>query len=201
MSRVSAIALDISLRRTGWAIGDPDMRKPQTGVLEFPEWSDKTKIDIVTKIYRFLEAMHLEYDFTDIGYEMPFVSPQHFNLTLLKVQDAYEAMLWLFVGLHPGIRIIKVPVEAWRERFLNLTPQLKRKLAEMKREHRLRLYKKMAGEACADRGWYLEHHDECEACGILDSVLCLRDPAYAGKTDPIFRRAEVKAIRKAPDIL
>lgn len=199
MSEIVGLALDISLRRTGWVVGSPSDRRPQKGTIEFPEWSDKTKIDIVLKLWRFLEGIHLEYELTDIAYEMPFIDPKAFNLTLLKVQDTYETLIWLFCALNK-VRCAKAPIASWRDRFLGLDAEIKARIHQLKPHQRTKFYKDAAMKACADRGWPVSFHDEAEAHGILDFLFCVRDPIYAGKTDVIFRRADLQNVRKAPEL-
>jgi len=43
-----------------------------------------------------------------------------------------------------------------------------------------------------ERGWYVTYHDEAEALGLLDFTLCSIDSLYAGRTDPVFRRVEMR---------
>ena len=73
MSRPVVLALDIALRRTGWAVGWLGMQRPFWGVHEIAGDWDGREGEHLHAWRRFIEARIGEHDVTDIVMELPFI--------------------------------------------------------------------------------------------------------------------------------
>ncbi len=87
-----------------------------------------------------------------------------------------------------GVPVQQVTPNSWRSRFLGVTKPVGVTGKAVRPE-----LKRMALKACALRNWYVDDDNVAEALGILDFGLSTLSRQHAGKTDVLFRRAELKA--------
>ena len=192
----TVLALDISMSM-GWAIGDPEMERPTSGVYRTYNWPGHQE-DRVFEFWTWLEAKHKKHGFGHIVYEFTFIDAKRFDPDFIECQKAYVAMVWLFCRMH-GIRVAQCPVNVWRARFLGESD--KKQVAEKKgpenRTLRRELNKEAAKRACHARGWLVEDDNEAEACGILVARLCELWPGgvVAQRNAPHARRLELRQER------
>lgn len=181
---ITALALDQSPQRTGWAVGQPNNTRPKWGVLKQKTWGDAEGERLV-EFHHWLAGTIRENEVTHVFYEAPFL-PGHGNFHSIEPQFFLIGHI-NFVAAQHGIPVAQVAMQSWRSRFLGTTkapPGLKGDAARKE-------LKQMALKACAIRGWLVEDDNSAEALGILDFGLSTLDRKHAGKSDILFRRAEL----------
>lgn len=187
----SVIALDLSLKSTGWAVGSPDSR-PTFGVFKTDAWADNEG----RELHRFrnhLIALHERHAATHIVAEQIFIKPGSIQFLGTQCQFMLMAIALEFAA-SVGLRVFQVSSQQWRSRFLGtakLPPTFKSGTDIARRE-----WKRRALAECAKRGWWCSVDDEADALGLLDYALCALDRKYAGKSAPVFRRSEMQADRE-----
>lgn len=197
----SILALDISLRSTGWAVGSPDCR-PRWGVLPNPkggEWDNDKEHLVLARFRAFLADHHARSQLTHIAFESIFIdvrNPKKFQFNGTDAQLMYKGIVLEFCGTH-GILPAEQPVAQWRARFLGKDERAEiRNLTEANTEARRKEWKRAVTLECTRRGWFVETDDEADALGILDFVLSATSRQHAGRTDPIFRRNQLRGERE-----
>ena len=188
MSNLVVLALDLALRRTGWAVGWPGMQRPFWGVHDtVGDWDGREGAHLHAW-RRFLEARFDEHRVTCIAMELPFIDGKAFNfngtVAVLQMQG-----IALQLAHARGIDAKGVPIPSWRAHWLGQAIAPKH-LAQKERTPWL---KEQAMRRAADRGWYVQHHDEAEALGIMDFALACLDADYDHKVGPAVRRTELRA--------
>lgn len=178
------LALDISMTRTGWALGGPDWGKPLHGVFETANWPKRQGYNL--KNWRkFLDARAASFEITHLVFEHVFVNANakqfQWNGTEAQLMLLGVAVEW---AEQRGIAQLKADIDDWRMRFLGLNRKPKDGTAGSD------YWKTMALRRAAELNIYCEHHDEAEAIGILDFALAALDTAYRRRTDPRYRRAQ-----------
>lgn len=186
--RHTVLALDIALRRTGWAVGSTDMTRPFWGVHEMVgDWAGQEGLRL-NAWRQFLEARIDDHSVTCIAMELPFIDGKAFNfngtVAVLQMQG-----IALQLAHARGIRAAGVAIPSWRAHWLGQAIAPKH-LAQKERTPWL---KEQAMRRAADRGWYVQHHDEAEALGIMDFALACLDADYDHKVGPAVRRTELRA--------
>ncbi len=188
MSRPAVLALDIALRRTGWAIGWPDMSRPFWGVHDTVGDWDGHEGERLTAWRRFLEARLDEHAVTCIAMELPFIDGRAFSfngtVAVLQMQG-----IALELAHARGIRAAGVAIASWRAHWIGQGVAPK----HLASKDRTPWLKDMAMKRAAERGWLTRFHDEAEALGIMDFALACLDAGYDHKVGPMVRRAELKA--------
>ena len=188
MSRPVVLALDIALRRTGWAVGWPGMQRPFWGVYDNAGDWDGREGERLHAWRRFLEARLDEHAVTCIAMELPFIDGRAFSfngtVAVLQMQG-----IALELAHACGIRAVGVAISSWRAHWIGRGVAPKH-LASKERTPWL---KDMAMKRAAERGWLAQFHDEAEALGIMDFALSCLDAGYDHKVGPMVRRAELNA--------
>lgn len=187
-SRITVLALDISVRRTGWAIGHYGMSRPLWGhYSDTGDWTKKSG-ERLNAWRRWLKAKVAEHGVTYIATERLMVPKNEFNydshIPMSKLHGVVEE---LHVDL--GIRGGTVHVATWRSGFLGTAVAPK----HLGSNARTNWFKGEAIRKCMERGWLTATHDEAEALGIMDFALSCLDEDYLHKIGPFIRRAELKA--------
>lgn len=182
------MALDISVRRTGWAIGSPDWPRPYWST--YADGGDWTKQsgERLHAWRAFLKSKIAEHGVTYLATERLMIPKDEFNydshIPMSKLHGIVEE---LHVDL--GIRGGSVHVATWRAGFLGTAVAPK----HLGSAQRTNWFKDEAVRKCMQRGWLTSVHDEAEALGIMDFALYCLDEDYAHKIGPFIRRAELKA--------
>jgi hypothetical protein len=188
MSRPVVLALDIALRRTGWAVGWPGMQRPFWGVHEIAGDWDGREGERLHAWRQFLEARLAEHGVNCIAMELPFIDGRAFSfngtVAVLQMQVIALELAHAF-----GIRAGGVAIASWRAHCIGhgMAPK------HLARKERTPWLKDVAMKRAAERGWLTRFHDEAEALGIMDFALSCLDAAYDHKVGPMVRRAELKA--------
>ncbi len=188
MSRPVVLALDIALRRTGWAVGWLGMQRPFWGVHEIAGDWDGREGEHLHAWRRFIEARTGEHDVTDIVMELPFIDAKAINfggtMAVLQMQG-----IALEVAHASRIRAAGVAIASWRVHWIGhgVAPK------HLARKERTPWLKDVAMKRAAERGWLTRFHDEAEALGIMDFALSCLDADYDHKVGPMVRRAELRA--------
>jgi hypothetical protein len=188
MSSLVVLALDIALRRTGWAVGWPGMQRPFWGVHDIAGDWDGREGGHLHAWRRFLAARMDEHAVTYIAMELPFIDGRAFSfngtVAVLQMQG-----IVLELAHARGIRAAGVAIGSWRAHWIGQGVAPK----HLARKERTPWLKDMAMKRAAERGWLTRFHDEAEALGIMDFALSCLDANYDHKVGPMVRRAELKA--------
>ena len=182
------LALDIALRRTGWAVGWPGMSRPFWGVHDTVGDWDGREGERLNAWRRFLEARLDEHAVTCIAMELPFIDNRAFSfngtVAVLQMQG-----IALELAHARGIRAAGVAIASWRAHWIGhgVAPK------HLASKDRTPWLKDMAVKRAAERGWLTQFHDEAEALGIMDFALACLDAGYDHRVGPMVRRAELKA--------
>lgn len=201
MVAVRVLALDISLRSTGWAVGSPDSR-PIWGIIKNPrggEWDNNGEHLVLARFRKFLADHHAHSQLTHIFFENIFVDTgtDRFQWNGTDAQLQYKGVVLEFCGTH-GVKPSEPTVVEWRSRFLGKdgTMAIREGETRANTDARRKEWKRAVTIECSRRGWFVETNDEADALGILDYALCVVDSRYAGRTDPIFRRNQLRDERE-----
>lgn len=187
MRNLVVFALDLSKRRTGWAIGWPDMPRPMWGVYETAEW-DKVEGKRLTQWRRFLSDKIEQHSVTYVAMERLIIPPKEFNYdSHIPMAQLHGQVVQLCDEL--GIRCGAVAISTWRSHWLGQGTAPK----HLASKDRTPWLKDAALKQALKRNWYCQYHDEAEALGIMDYALFCLDPDYEHKVGPLVRRAELKA--------
>lgn len=171
------LSLDISMTRTGWALGGEDWNRPRWGVFETDRWPDRQGENLVALV-DWLDSIGDTYALTHLTYEKVFVNanPAKFqwNGTEAQLMMAGTVVQW---ATRRKLKVFRIEIDDWRKRFLGLN----RRPKDFKKDDNY--WKNLALRVCAqDHNWFCQHHDEAEALGILDYSLANLSPAYARRT-------------------
>lgn len=170
------LAIDPAPSVCGFGIGHPTMKKPVSGSFKPPAGS-AVKLDYV---YQWVRTTIATYRVTDVAVETIFMkNPESFR-------SQVEIMAAIRLACHhQKVGLREVGVNAWRHRFLGAShaPKTIKSVSE-----RRRWLKAAAVQACAERGWEVEGHDEADACGLLDYALALDHPDF-GARGALFKAA------------
>lgn len=183
------LALDVAKNRTGWAIGSPAWPRPFWGVFELSGQYEGNEGRHLHRWRQFLidkiENQHITY----VAIEAAFIDTKDFDWRgsepQIKMHGIAEQLL-----VERGIQGGRASIAAWRKRFLGTC---KTPAGITRKRDRTEFWKKAALHQCVARGWYVTHHDEAEALGIMDFTLAALSPEYEHRTGPKFRRAEYAA--------
>jgi hypothetical protein len=182
------LALDIALRRTGWAVGWSGMSRPFWGVHDTVGDWDGREGERLHAWRRFLEARLAEHAVTCIAMELPFIDGRalSFNGTVAVLQMQGLA---LELAHARCIRAAGVAIASWRAHWIGhgVAPK------HLARKERTPWLKDVAMKRAAELGWLTQFHDEAEALGIMDFALSCLDAGYDYKVGPMIRRAELNA--------
>lgn len=179
----TVLALDIAMKRTGWAVGGDDWERPRWGVFETQRWSKETCDRELTAWRKWIEEMHAEHRFSVLSVEEVFVNANgksfNFSGTQAQMMLSGVAFQWCF---ERGVATFEAGIDGWRDRFLGLN----RKPKDFKRDDEY--WKRLALKVAAQRNWFCEHHDEAEALGILDFSLAALSKPYRRRTAQYLTR-------------
>lgn len=172
------LALDLAMRRTGWAVGGVDDARPRWGVYETHNWCKETCDRELTAWRKWIEAQHATHRFDTVAVEEVFVNANGKSFNFKGTQFQMMASGVLFQWCHErGVETFEAGIDGWRERFLGLN----RKPKDFHKDDDY--WKKLALKVAAQRNWFCEHHDEAEALGILDFSLAALSKPYRRRTD------------------
>lgn len=174
------LALDIAMKRTGWAVGGVDWPRPFWGVFETVKWC-KENCDRELHLWRsWLDDMWEEHHFTHVAVEEVFVNTlgggKAFNFSGTQAQMMLSGVLFQWCHEH-GIETFEAGIDGWRARFLGLN----RKPKDFRKDDKY--WKTLALKIAAQRNWFCQHHDEAEALGILDFSLAALSKPYRLRTE------------------
>lgn len=162
---MSHVALDLSIRSSGWAVWSPGQEKPACGTWELAPHIDYAARAFV-RLHRNLYDLHRLEPIESLAFEEP--PPTH----MLRGQTnaATEAAKYGLIG-HAmsfcealGIPWRSVGIAAWRRHFIGA----------MKRGTKTPDLKFMTMKRCRELGFDAIKHDAAEACGLLDYELFIR---------------------------
>lgn len=182
------LALDISVRRTGWAVMGPKLPRAYWGVYEDGgDWQKEGGKRL--RAYRhWLKEKIAEHGVNTLAVETLIISPKEFtydsHVPMAKLHGLTEEIVQ-----ENHLTGYRMRSESWRAHFLG-TARAPKDKTKGERRH---WFKNAAKEIAMDRGWLCEHDDEAEALGIADAVLASIDADYWHKVGPDVRRQELKA--------
>lgn len=186
---IKVLALDQAPRKTGWAIGRPCWPEPPLfGVFSLPSWVDREG-EMNSRFCEWLYHMIVSHGVTDVIYEAPVDNDKwakDFQVTV--TQGAQIGSIWTVTRNALGKEPTESTVQDMRKRFIGtntVPPGLTRP------DIRRQWLKDQAIKACAMRGWLVEDHNVAEALGHCDHALSTLSHRHAGKSDVLFRRADL----------
>jgi hypothetical protein len=183
---IIAMALDQSLRATGWALGKP-MAKPQFGLFEMGSWRD-VEGRRMFEFSTWLHDMVKRHAVTGLFYEAPVEFQKSFKDFTVTSQQSMQIGAINMVAYSCAIPVWEIDVNQMRERFIGHTkapPGL-----VLNGSGRDWLKHKAVAE-CAKRGWFTDDHNVAEALGHLDFALSTLSKRHASQSDVLFRRIEL----------
>lgn len=176
---ITVLALDIAMHRTGWALGCSDGTRPTWGCFETDCW-EKRQGENLCRFGEFLFDKARTHGVTHLVTEKVFVDVRgtyskafQFNGTQAQMMLQAIAIVTAHSG---GLAAFEVDISHWRQHFLGHNRKPKDMAPDAK------YWKDVAVRVAADRGWYVTHHDEAEALGIMDYALAQLDRSYDAKT-------------------
>ncbi len=181
----SVLALDQSMKNTGWAhLVKGEL--PTAGAFSLPSWGDEEGLYLV-RFEKWLTDMVVGRKVTNLMFENTYVRlPYREPLNVLVAQYGLISVM-LMVAFKMSVPALMVGPSTWRKSFLGVTGA---PASIQDREERTAWLKRRAlREAERRYGMVMDDHNAAEALGILHFGVCSIDPDYAGRTDPIFRRA------------
>lgn len=178
------LALDVSMTRTGWALGGPQWDRFTHGVFETANWEKRQGYNLVN-FRKFLDARASTFNLTHLAVERIFVNANpgkfQWNGTEAQLMLAGVAVEW---ASGRGITPMWADIKLWRHRFLGHSAKPNDAGPDSK------YWKDLALRRAAELNYYCTHHDEAEALGILDFALAALDVEYRRKTNPRHRRVQ-----------
>lgn len=187
MTELVAMALDIAKNRTGCAVGSPAWPRPFWCVHEVSGPWERNEGKRLDEWRSFLLGKVDEYGVNYIAVEQFHINLKIFDFNgTVPIAQMHGIVLQLCEERR--IKCGEAPIGSWRKRFLGTAAAPKGLVGKSKTEW----WKKQAIAACVARNWYVTHHDEAEAIGILDFTLASLDRDYAHRTAPLFRRRELQ---------
>lgn len=159
---MSFVALDLSIRSTGWAAWTAGQALPSYGIWNLASHIDHSPKAFV-RLHQSLLELHKQDPIESLVFEEPIPPGQlqgHTNIETIvgAVGLATHAMSFAEAL---GIRKRAIPITAWRRNFFGSIPR-GTKSADLKH---------MAMTKCRELGFEPSKHDAAEALGILDYQL------------------------------
>lgn len=189
---MKVLTFDIGQKMTGWAAGEPEMKRAQWGHHPIPNWTADQ--DGHTFRFRNLARSLIETHKPDIiGYERPFIDPSSVDVHFTECQFALISQLWVLRHELQVPRLFAVQPNVW-QRAVTGHDSAPKHLG--KKHHRREFWKDAAMKVCRERNWFVVHQDEADACCILIYALTKLDKQFASRQGPLFRRAEMEADRE-----
>jgi hypothetical protein len=176
---ITALFMDLSRSRTGWAVGGHAMAQPQWGAFEPGDWKDREH-EVLGDFWDLLKELHNQHTtLTHIGFESIFINAEAFQFNGTDSQLLLKAVLLLFARQ----RRLEIGQVANATLFKHFTGSGRAPGAT--RGERRRERKRMVIAAAKFRGWNVGNDDEADALAGLDYMLCMLDRHYGGRSDPL----------------
>jgi hypothetical protein len=156
---ISLLALDLSIRSTGFAFWSDGMAKPAYGTWELAGDIDHAPRAFV-RLHRRLKDINDATPIDVIAFEEaipPHMLHGNTNAKTVTAAAGLAAHVMSF-GEALGIRYRAVSIGAWRRHFIGSQPR-GTKTAD---------FKHLAMQRCRELGFNPAEHDAAEACGLLD---------------------------------
>lgn len=176
---MSYVALDLSVRSTGWAMWSKGQALPACGT-----WELAPHIDYVARAFCRLHKHLLDLNKLEAIEELVFEEaiPAHMlhgrtNAATVEAAAGLAAHAMSF-GEAIGIRWRSVPIAAWRRHFIGSMP----------RGTKSPDLKAMAMKRCRELGFDAIKHDAAEACGLLDYQLSVAGILPPWRADNVLQR-------------
>jgi len=156
------VALDLSVKSTGYAFWQPGMDRPVCGIWSLAggiEWAGRACF----RLHRNLIDLHTVTEITSLIWEEPLPHWALQGQTNIKTLRAAAGLAMHAESFAEavGARRHETNQSTWRRHFLGKMPR-GTKTVDLKR---------MAMDRCRQLGFDPEKHDAAEACGLLDYLL------------------------------
>lgn len=178
--------IDQSKTGFGWAVGSDEIDSvPKWGVINLGQAGSNEGLmyELCAQRVRAMRDMGVQ----KIFFEKPIKFP-HDKIAGDMIKFGVPAII-----LHTCY-LLKIPcawveVDDWRDRFhgTNKAPP-----GLTQQDARRQWWKETAISTCLQRGWIVDDDNAAEALGIMDYGLCTLSRKYQSRTDPVFRRLQVK---------
>ena len=188
------MGLDISRYRSGWAVGCSAWSAPKWGTHE-PTARGEWKKAMGAELSEWRAFLAAKIEAHGIGYlalETLTVPPAEFSYEgHVPMAQMHGVAAELASDLK--IRCGEVAISTWRKHWLGVGFAPK----SVAHDGRTAWLKQAAIKQCLTRDWYVQHHDEAEALGIMDYALTCLDNDYQHRHGPAARRIGLKADQAA----
>jgi len=178
------LALDLAMKRSGFAVLGEDWDKPVVGVWESFGWQDH-EADNLHEFRQFLSTKGDTYELTDVVIEKVFIDLRNGGKAFQWLGTQGQLMLMgvaLEWAASRGLRVHQADCAEWRKRFLGLN----RKPKDFANDKNY--WKDLALKVAAQRGTFCEFHDAAEAYGIADFALAALSKPYRLRTEKHLAR-------------
>lgn len=178
------LALDLSIKSTGFAIWSEGQEKPAAGTWELAsgvDWAGRA----YCRLHRNLMDLHRVTPIDEIVFEeaLPAVKLRGFsNAATLAVAAGLAAHVQSFAEAM-GIRHREVNLSTWRRHFIGKMP----------RGTKTPDLKAMAMRRCRELGFDVQKHDAAEACGLLDYQVSMAGITPPWRLENILQREMMPA--------
>jgi hypothetical protein len=196
----SALALDQSMRHTGYAHIASDGEPISFGTFSLPFWGD-SEGKYLWRWFRWLEKMCEGLKVTHLFVEQTFVPPGHDEgLTLKLAQYGLIANACMVAhtlterGQHIDMQMVST--SQWRPPFLGAEKPPHGFVGQQRRSW----LKDRAKAACEARGWAVMDDNQADACGILCFGVSTVDVNFMVRQGPLFRRSEMEVDREKREL-
>jgi hypothetical protein len=183
---ISVLALDLSVKSTGFAFCTSEMAKPASGTWELAGGVAFAPRAYV-RLHRHLKDINDATPIHFVAYEdtvPPHMLRGHSDATTIKALAGLAAHVESFCAAM-GIRCQAVGLSTWRKHFVGTIPR-GTKSAD---------WKHLAMTRCRDLGFSPLKHDEAEALGLLDYALSV-EGVIAPWRESILERELVPAMER-----
>lgn len=176
---MSFVALDLSIRSTGWAMWSRGQERPACGTWELAPHIDYAARACV-RLHKNLLSLHRLEEIEGLVFEEPIPGHMLHGQTSAATVSAAAGLAWHAASFCEALGITWRPVSiaAWRKHWIGSMP----------RGTKSPDLKAMAMKRCRELGFDAIKHDAAEACGLLDYQLSVAGILPPWRADNVLQR-------------
>jgi hypothetical protein len=183
---LAVLALDLSIKSTGFAFWNSEMAKPAHGTWELAGGVSHAARAFV-RLHRHLKDINDATPIDFVAYEdtvPPHMLKGHSDAATIKALAGLAGHVESFCAAM-GIRCAAIGLSTWRKHFIGSIPRGTKPVD----------WKHMAMQRCRELGFDPAKHDAAEACGLLDYQLSV-EGIVAPWREGILQRQMVPATER-----